>query len=77
MTNSPNSIIEGFGFLFVFLILLAIITLILAWPFMWLWNYSMPAAFSIANEINYWQAYALVMLVVFVSGPTKTNNSSK
>ena len=39
--------------------------LLLAWPFMWLWNYAMVEAISIAMPLTYWPAYCLLLLVSF------------
>lgn len=55
--------------------LVLIIDLIFAWPFMLLWNWLMPAIFSI-KTITFWQAYGLMLLCSFLfkSSNTSTKN---
>lgn len=55
--------------------LVFIIDLIFAWPFMLLWNWLMPAIFSI-KTITFWQAYGLMLLCSFLfkSSNTSTKN---
>ena len=62
-----------FGF-FVIIILVALITLVLAFPFMWLWNYAVVAAISVAKPIDYWVAYCLMLFLnIFIA----SHNSSR
>ena len=35
-------------------------SLLLAWPFMWIWNYAVCGALSIATTIDYWRAFWLL-----------------
>jgi hypothetical protein len=50
-----------------------ILALIVAWPFMLIWNYAVVAAISVANPINFWQAFWLsVFCALFISGDGKS-----
>lgn len=43
--------------------------LILAWPFMWMWNFAVVAAITVANPVDYWVAFCLMMFIcLFVAG---------
>jgi hypothetical protein len=49
--------------LFITLTISAALCLLLTWPFMWIWNYSVVAALTIANPIDYWVAFYLMLFV--------------
>lgn len=43
--------------------------LLVAYPFMWIWNYAVVAAITIAKPIEYWVAYWLMLFIsMFVAG---------
>jgi hypothetical protein len=47
---------------------LAVICMLLAWPFMWMWNYAVVQAISVANPISYWPAFWLMAFIsIFVT----------
>lgn len=57
------------GIIFGVVALIAIICLLLAFPFMWLWNYAVVSALAIANPIEYWVAFWLMLFIsLFVAG---------
>lgn len=39
------------------------IGLLFAFPFMWIWNYAIVKAITIANPIDYWTAYLLTLFI--------------
>lgn len=43
----------------------ACVCLLLALPFMWIWNYAVVSALTIAKPINYWVAFWLMLFVSF------------
>lgn len=56
------------GILFVGAIMLALVmglSLLTAFPFMWLWNYAVVGAITVAKPIEYWVAYWLMTFVSF------------
>lgn len=58
-----------FGILLGAVVLVAIIAIIFAYPFMLIWNYAVVAAIQVANPIEFWQAFWLmVFFSAFVSG---------
>ena len=57
--------------------LLACLSLALAWPFMWLWNYAIVSAIKVANPINYWVAFWLMMFIALFVRSTRSSGSSK
>ena len=68
----PKVILLGIGIGF---LVAAFIGLILAFPIMWIWNYLMPALFSV-GQIGYWQAFWLYFLCNLLIKPTVTNASN-
>lgn len=54
--------------------ILAVFSLVLAWPFMWMWNYAVVSALTIAKPIGYWVAFWLMLFIgVFcLNSNTKT-----
>lgn len=57
-----------------FILLAMVIAFIAAFPFMWIWNYAVVGAISVANPIGYWQAF---WLAAFLSMFKPNNSSSK
>lgn len=51
------------------------IALLMAWPFMWGWNYAVVSAISVANPIDYWVAFVLMLFIGFFI--QSQNSSSK
>ena len=37
--------------------------------FQWLWNITLPRAFSSANRIDYWVAFRLLLIGLMISSP--------
>ena len=57
------------GVLVVAIAAACVLSLLLAWPFMWLWNYAVVAAITVAKPIAYWTAVCLMMFMsAFVVG---------
>jgi hypothetical protein len=48
--------------------------LLLAFPFMWLWNYAVVAALTVAKPITFWPAF---WLMVFISALTSSRSGKK
>lgn len=52
-----------------FLLAAAVLALLSAWPFMWMWNYAVVSAVTVASPITYWPAFCLMLfLALFVTG---------
>ncbi len=49
-----------------------IMSLIMAFPIMWLWNYAVVIAITIAKPITYWVAFCLLLIsgILIKSGST-------
>lgn len=48
---------------------LGLISLLVAWPFMWIWNFAVVAAVSVAKPISYWIAFWLMVFCgTFIAG---------
>tara|TARA_Y100000034_G_C6909389_1_gene423344 strand:- start:2686 stop:2907 length:222 start_codon:yes stop_codon:yes gene_type:complete len=55
-------------------VLICGLSLLMAFPFMWMWNYAVVAALTIANPISYWPAFCLMFFIgLFLA---KSNSSS-
>ena len=49
---------------------------VLAWPFMWMRNYAVVSAVSVANPISYWPSFWLMVFIsLFLIGSNQGNNS--
>lgn len=46
-----------FIFVLMFCGMAVVISLLMAWPTMWLWNYCIVEAITVARPINYWVAF--------------------
>lgn len=63
-------------FLFVVGFVIAL-SLLLAFPFMWMWNYAVVAAISVAKPIDYWVAFTLMVFIsAFVSSSSSSSSKS-
>jgi hypothetical protein len=64
--------------LFVFFVVVAaVLSLLMAWPFMWLWNYAVVSALTVAKPIGYWVAFWLLMFVsLFIAGSASRASKS-
>ena len=52
------------------------ISLLLAYPFMWMWNYAVVKAVSVANPIDYWVAFTLMIFIsLFISSSSSSKTS--
>ena len=61
----------------IFLGALGGICLLLAFPFMWIWNYAVIAAVSVANPITYWNAFWLsIFMNAYVAGSSYKRSES-
>lgn len=51
--------------------------LLLAWPFMWIWNYAVVSALTVAKPITYWPAFWLSVFIgmCFSRGSSSKSNS--
>lgn len=58
------------------IVVLAVIVIMLlaTWPFMWVWNYAIVSAVSVAKPIDYWVAF---WLMGFLSSFVANSRSSK
>lgn len=59
-----------------FLVLAFIISLLTAWPIMLLWNACLVPAVTFAKEIDFWQAFGIMLLCSFLF-KSYENNSNK
>ena len=51
--------------------------LLLAWPFMWMWNFAVIGAVTVAKPISYWIAFWLMLFIsIFVAGSRSSSKSS-
>lgn len=48
--------------------------MIIAWPIQLLWNYALVGSITTVNEISFWQAYGIFLLVKLITY-TDFNNS--
>lgn len=53
-------------------VLIAVLAILLTFPFMWIWNYAVVAAISIAKPISFWVAF---WLSFFIGAYCKCSNS--
>ena len=53
------------GITVIVVVVVLAISIVTAWPFMWIWNYAVCAAVTVAAPITYWQAF---WLAVFFGG---------
>jgi hypothetical protein len=62
--------LSAFGLIVaLFLMVLPAVLLLLAWPFMFLWNYAVVSAITIAKPIGYWVSFWLMIFIsVFIVG---------
>lgn len=74
-----DATLQAIGYIAIFLIVAAIIgglCLLVAWPFMWVWNYAVVSAVTIAKPINYWVAFWLSLFVALWLRPSTSAKSS-
>ena len=64
----------GFGVLVVLVIV--VLGAITAWPTMLLWNWLVPSILHL-REINFWEAWGLLILTGFLFKSTSSSSSSK
>lgn len=73
MSNDLSKIVAGIvgaGFVLALVFaVVAVLAFIMAWPFMWLWNYAVVSALTVAKPITYWPAFWLMLFTgMFISG---------
>jgi hypothetical protein len=57
------------------LLFVTVATLLFAFPFMWMWNYAVVSALTVAKPISYWVAFCLMWFIsIFIAA---NNNNSK
>lgn len=57
------------------IVVLALASLVMTWPFMWVWNYAIVSAISVANPISYWVAFWLNLFLLYFLTRSGSNNS--
>lgn len=62
------------GVIFGLVVIIFILAFMMALPFMWIWNYAVVAAISVANPINFRQAF---WLAVFCATFLSSSSASK
>lgn len=55
------------------IVVVLILAAIFAVPFMFAWNYAMVAAVSVANPINFYQAFVLMFMIAFYMTGSNTS----
>lgn len=63
-------------YVFAFCAVFVNLSLLFTWPFMWMWNYSVVSALSVAQPITYWPAFCLMMFISLFCIGSRTSNSS-
>lgn len=46
-------------------VIIGLLGLLFAFPFMWIWNFAVVKAITVANPISYWTAYLLALFFGF------------
>jgi hypothetical protein len=72
-----EEVLKWVGVIFILLVMVILLGLLMAWPFMWIWNYAVVAALSVANPITYWQAYWLSVFTTLVFRSQTSSGSGK
>lgn len=52
-----------------------LVSFAMAFPFMWIWNFAIVKAISIANIITYWPAYWMMLFINIWVGTSVSQNS--
>jgi hypothetical protein len=55
--------------------LIVLLTFAMAFPFMWIWNYAIVKAVTIANVVSYWPAYWMMLFVNIWIGTSVSKNN--
>jgi hypothetical protein len=64
---------QAAGLILGILVIVPILCLLMGFPFMWIWNFAVVSAISIAKPITFWQSFWLMMFItIFV----KSHNAS-
>ena len=71
-----NNVGKTFASAMLVLLATVIIGIILAWPIMWLWNHCLVGAIDGINEIGFYQAYGLWVLVSIITNKTTVKTKS-
>lgn len=80
MAIRNDASLQVVGHLFIGLAVIAVIgglSLLMAWPFMWLWNYAVVSAVTIAKPIGYWVAFWLACFSGIYVRASSSSSSSK
>lgn len=65
---------EKIAFVMLLWIAAILLGMIIAWPIQLLWNYALVGSITAVNEISFWQAYGIFLLVRLITY-TDFNNS--
>lgn len=65
---------EKIAFVVLLWIAAILLGMIIAWPIQLLWNYALVGSITAVNEISFWQAYGIFLLVKLITY-TDFNNS--
>lgn len=65
---------EKIAFVVLLWIAAILLGMIIAWPIQLLWNYALVGSITAVNEISFWQAYGIFLLVRLITY-TDFNNS--
>ena len=73
-----DSLLFGLAALVLAVAVVAGVSLLLAWPFMWIWNYAVVSAVTIANPVSYWVAFWLmVFFSSWIAGSKSSSGKDK
>ena len=65
------------GYIAGFIATFIVLVLLFAFPFMWLWNYAVVSAVSVAQPITYWVALCLMTFLSAFVASSRSSSSSK
>ncbi len=71
-----NNVGKTFASAMLVLLATVVIGIMLAWPIMWLWNNCLVGAIDGINEIGFYQAYGLWVLVSITTNKTTVKSKS-
>lgn len=57
------------------ILLIILVTFAMAFPFMWMWNYAIVKAITVASPITYWPAYWMMLFInLWIGGSRSSSN---
>jgi len=51
--------------------------LMATWPFLWIWNFAVVAALTVAKPLTYWRAFWLLVLLASFPGYIATRSTER